>query len=343
MSRLGKVRRVALLAALAVALVALFWDREAHSPALPPGSPAVTLVVEPGMAVGDIADRLHALGVVRHPLVFRVLVLRKHAATRLKAGEYRLTPALTPSDVVDLLVRGAVVKRQVTFPEGRTLSQMALLAEAEGRISAEEFLSAARDPAGIRDLDPKAQDLEGYLFPDTYDVPRARQAGAALVQHMLTRFRKVVEPSLPELAERNLTLREVVTLASGVELVTALPEERPRVAAVFLNRLKKRMPLQADPTVIYALRKAGGYDGNIRKVDLSFDSPYNTYRFPGLPPGPIASPGRASIEAVLHPALTDDLYFVSRNDGTHEFNSRLSDHERAVDRYQRHRAPAAGG
>jgi UPF0755 protein len=343
LSRSGRARRVVLLAALAAALLALLWERETRGTALPAGSPPVTLIVEPGMTVATIAERLHDLGAVHHPLIFRLLVMRRHAGTRLKAGEYLLASSLSPSDIVDLLVRGAVVRRLVTFPEGRTLSQMALLAEAEVRVSAEDFLRAARDPAGIRDLDPKAEDLEGYLFPDTYDLPRAQQPEAALVQQMLARFRTVVGPYLPELSQRNLTLREAVTLASVVELETARPEERPRIAAVFLNRLKKKMPLQADPTVIYALRRTGLYDGNIRKRDLALDSPYNTYRFRGLPPGPIASPGRASIEAVLHPAPVDDLYFVSRNDGTHEFNARLSDHERAVDRYQRRRAGTNGG
>jgi UPF0755 protein len=159
---------------------------------------------------------------------------------------------------------------------------------------------------------------------------------------MVHRFRDVVGPQLPTLAERGLTLRQAVTLASLVELETAQPEERPRIAAVFLNRLKKGMLLQTDPTVIYALRQAGTWDGNIRKKDLQLDSPYNTYRRPGLPPGPIASPGRASLLAVLSPAPVKDLYFVSRNDGTHEFNATLAAHERAVDRFQRQRAGKRG-
>jgi len=147
----------------------------------------------------------------------------------------------------------------------------------------------------------------------------------------------------PELARlpTGRTLRQVVTLASIVETETARPEERPRVAAVFLNRLQRRMPLQTDPTVIYALRKVGTWDGNIRKGDLDVDSPYNTYRFPGLPPGPIASPGRASLQAALHPAESRELYFVSRNDGSHQFSETLAEHERWVNQYQRHRRSVA--
>jgi len=198
------------------------------------------------------------------------------------------------------------------------------------------FLHAARDPTPIRDLDPAASDLEGYLFPDTYDTPPNAAAPAQLVKRMVDHFRGVMIPELPAAEALGLSVRQVVTLASLVELETARPEERPRIAAVFLNRLHKGMLLQTDPTVIYALRKAGTYDGNIHKRDLDFDSPYNTYRHAGLPPGPIASPGRESLLAALHPAPVKDYYFVSRNDGTHQFSQTLAEHERAVDRYQRH-------
>jgi UPF0755 protein len=154
---------------------------------------------------------------------------------------------------------------------------------------------------------------------------------------MVERFREVIAPELPRVRQSGHSVREVVTLASLVELETARGDERPRIAAVFLNRLARRMPLQTDPTVIYALRLLGRYDGNIRKADLRIDSPYNTYRYPGLPPGPIASPGREAICAVLQPAAGDELYFVSRNDGSHQFSRSLREHERAVDVYQRRR------
>jgi cell division protein YceG involved in septum cleavage len=156
------------------------------------------------------------------------------------------------------------------------------------------------------------------------------------VARAVRRFREVMAPELPAVKAGPLTMRQVVTLASLVELETARPDERPRVAAVFLNRLKKKMLLQTDPTVIYALRKAEKYDGNIRKDDLEIDSPYNTYRYAGLPPGPIASPGRASLRAAVHPAEVPDLYFVSRNDGSHEFSRTLAEHQRWVNLYQKH-------
>jgi UPF0755 protein len=189
----------------------------------------------------------------------------------------------------------------------------------------------------IASLDSDATDLEGYLFPDTYDIPLRDDPAANLIDAMLARFRGVIAPLRPQLATSDLSLRELVTLASLVELETAQGSERPRIAAVFLNRLQRRMRLQTDPTVIYALRLRGGYDGNIRKRDLDIDSPYNTYRYAGLPPGPIASPGREALHAVLQPAAGDELYFVSRNDGTHHFSHTLREHERAVDRYQRRR------
>jgi UPF0755 protein len=239
-------------------------------------------------------------------------------------------------DLVDKMARGDVVRRFVTFPEGRNLEEMAAILAGQGLPSA-AFLAVARDPAPIADLDPAAPDLEGYLFPDTYEIPPGPDAAAAVARQAVARFRKVIAPELPAVARSGLTLREVVTLASLVELETAVPAERPRVAAVFLNRLRRRIALQTDPTVIFAMRKAGRWDGNIRKRDLAIDSPYNTYRYPGLPPGPIASPGIESIRAVLRPAASDELYFVSRNDGSHHFSRTLAEHARAVDHYQRGR------
>jgi UPF0755 protein len=333
--------RLALVLALALAAGYLAWQYEKRRPALAPGSPAVTVVVPPGASVADIARIVFAKGLVRHPLVLRVLALERRAETRLKAGEYRFSASQSAEQILDALVRGDVVHRRVTLPEGRSIDDMARIVEAAGELSEVAFRRAAGDPAAISDLDPLATDLEGYLFPDTYEIPRIENASQDLVARMVARFRKRVGPLLPQLGGRGLSLREVVTLASLVELETARPEERARIAAVFLNRLKLRMPLQTDPTVIYALRRAGRYDGNIRKGDLDIASPYNTYRHAGLPPGPIASPGLAALEAVLHPAPTSDLYFVSRNDGTHQFSTTLRDHERAVDRYQRHRQPQA--
>jgi UPF0755 protein len=294
------------------------------------------VVVEPGASVHDVAVQLYGLGLVRHPAVFQAMVVLRGDQGRLRAGEYALQGGLDLGQVVDKLVRGDVVRHVVTFPEGMNVEDMARIAAGQG-LAPSAFLAAARDPAPIRDLDPDAPDLEGYVFPDTYDLSRSPGAAEALVARAVRRFRDVIAPDLPAIKAGPLKLRQVVTLASLVELETARPEERPRVAAVFRNRLEKRMLLQTDPTVIYALRKAGKYDGNIRREDLEIDSPYNTYRYPGLPPGPIASPGRASLRAAAHPAEAADLYFVSRNDGSHEFSKTLAEHQRWVNVYQRHR------
>jgi UPF0755 protein len=293
--------------------------------------------VPPGASADGIARQLHALGLARHPLAFRALARVRGVGAQLKAGEYALSGPLSLEGILGVLLRGDVVRRDLTIPEGRSLDEIAALVAAEG-IDLEGFLEAARDPAPVRDLDPAATDLEGYLFPDTYDVPQSPEAPRALVRRMAQRFREVVSPALPRIAERGFTVREVVTLASIVELETARAAERPRIAAVFLNRLERRMPLQTDPSIIYALKRTGRWDGDIRKRDFDIDSPYNTYRRAGLPPGPLGSPGREAILAVLEPAATRDLYFVSRNDGTHEFSETLVEHNRAVDRYQRRRA-----
>jgi UPF0755 protein len=328
---------ILVLLLLAVAYGA--WFHDTRWPVRGSGDPPQPLIVAQGAGVLDIGRQLHQLGLVRHPEVFRLYVLSRGETGRLRAGEYALEGSMSLEQIVDKLVRGDVVRHTVTFPEGTNLEDMARLAAVKG-IPAEAFLAAARSPQLIQDLDPDAKDLEGYLFPDTYDIPRGPEPAAQLVARMVRRFRAVIAPELPRLPSGR-TLRQIVTLASIVETETARPEERPRVAAVFLNRLQKRMPLQTDPTVIYALRKAGTWDGNIRKGDLDVDSPYNTYRFPGLPPGPIASPGRPSLQAALHPADSRELYFVSRNDGSHQFSETLAEHEHWVNLYQRHRGAVA--
>jgi UPF0755 protein len=333
--------RRSLLAALALGLLAgvawAAWWHETSWPKIAEGDPPVRLVVPPGATAETIARQLHGLGLARHPLAFRLLARWRGVGGRLKAGEYALSGPLSLEGILDALQRGDVVRRALTVPEGRGLDEIVALVGAEG-MDVAAFLAAARDPAQVRDLDPLARDLEGYLFPDTYDVPQSPEAPRALVRRMTLRFREVVSPELPRIAERGLTVREVVTLASIVELETAQPGERPRIAAVFLNRLEKGMPLQTDPSIIYALKKAGRWDGNIRRADFDIDSPYNTYRRAGLPPGPLGSPGREAIRAVIEPAPTKELYFVSRNDGTHEFSETLADHNRAVNRWQRRRA-----
>ena len=295
-----------------------------------------------------IGERLVAAGVIRDAATFRVALWMSRQGRHLKAGEYRFDRAMTPFEVIDKMARGDVFVISVTFPEGLTAAEMAKIFEAHGLGTAASFTDAAKESALVHDLDPAAKNLEGYLFPETYALPHRTDA-SKLVRMMVARFEKVLTPELRQAAAaRNLTIRQAVTLASIVEKETAKADERPLVAAVYTTRLRIGMPLQCDPTVIYGLVKAGRYDGNIHKDDLSFDSPYNTYRYPGLPPGPIASPGRASLDAAVHPADADYLYFVSRNDGSHEFARTLEEHNRNVQKYQvqyfrDQRAGRAGG
>ena len=202
-------------------------------------------------------------------------------ARRLKAGEYRFDREMTPLEVLDKIARGDVYLLSLTFREGLTIAEMAQVFETHGFGPAASFVSAASDASLVRDVDPAAKDLEGYLFPDTYSLPRGSDA-ARVVRAMVDRFQRVMTPELRQAAaSRNFTVRQLVTLASIVEKETARPEERPLVAAVYANRLKIGMGLQCDPTVIYALQRAGRYTGNLRRDDLMFDSPYNTYRYPG--------------------------------------------------------------
>jgi UPF0755 protein len=287
-----------------------------------------------GASTADIRRRLIDAGVVRDEWSLRAALWWTGAGRNLKAGEYRFDRPMSAVDVVAKIERGDVFGRRVTFPEGLTILDMAKLYESHGLGKAAEFLTAARDPSPIRDLDPAAPDLEGYLFPETYTLPRGIPA-ARLTSMMVERFRAVFTDDLRQRAlQQGLTVRETVTLASLVEKETAQGDERPLVSAVYRNRMKIGMGMQADPTVVYALQKAGRYDGNIRREDLAFDSPYNTYKYPGLPPGPIASPGKASLEAAVAPADVKYIYFVSRNDGTHVFSSTLDEHNRNVQKFQ---------
>jgi UPF0755 protein len=300
------------------------------------GYEAVEQFVEipPGAGSMSIGDRLVAAGVLRDRPTYRAALWMSGQGRHLKAGDYRFDRAMTPFEVIDQIARGDVYVINVTFPEGLTVAEMAKIFEAQGLGAAAAFVEAAKDPQAIRDLDPAAGDLEGYLFPETYALPRKTDA-AKLVKLMVAAFRRAFTPELQQAAAaRHLTPRQTVTLASIVEKETAKPDERPLVAAVYATRLRIGMPLQCDPTVIYGLAKAGRYSGNLHKDDLSFDSPYNTYRYPGLPPGPIASPGKASLEAAVRPADADYLYFVSRNDGSHEFARTLDEHNRNVQKYQ---------
>jgi UPF0755 protein len=292
------------------------------------------VTIPSGAGAGEIRTRLLDARLVRDEFTLRAALRWTGSGRALKAGEYRFDREMSAVEVIDKLTAGDIYTRRITFPEGLTIAEMARLFESREFGKASDFLEASKKASLIRDLDPQAPDLEGYLFPDTYALPRGASADR-LIAAMVDRFKATYTQELRDKArDQGLTTRQVLSLASLVEKETAKDEERPLVSAVYRNRLRIGMGMQADPTVVYALQKAGRYDGNIRREDLSFDSPYNTYKYGGLPPGPIAAPGRAALEATLNPAAVDYLYFVSRNDGSHVFATTLDQHNANVREFQ---------
>ncbi|HEY6274668.1 MAG TPA: endolytic transglycosylase MltG [Terriglobales bacterium] len=282
-----------------------------------------------GSSARHIAATLKKEGIIRSQWEF-VLWHYVHGRKPLKAGEYAFDHPSRLSEVYDRIARGDIYVRTLVVPEGFNMFDIAAAVQSAGLGKAEDFLAVARNEVGmVRDLDPQAHSLEGYLFPDTYRFTRT-QSAHDMAAAMVRRFRQAAR-------EAGVTqdFHEVVTMASVVEKETSVAEERPEVAGVFYNRLRKNMVLATDPTVIYAALLNNRYRGTIYASDLHFDSPYNTYRYPGLPPGPICSPGKAALEAALHPASTEYLYFVSDNQGHHRFSRSADEHARNVAAYRR--------
>ncbi|HEV3077017.1 MAG TPA: endolytic transglycosylase MltG [Thermoanaerobaculia bacterium] len=351
------------------------------------GYPGIEKLVEvaPGTGAARILEQLGREGVLSSPLIARAYLVYVLRNPPLQAGEYRFAGPMTFPEVLRKLVRGDVISRSVTIVEGFSLEDVADQLARAGAGRREVFLEKMRSPALIADLDPAAPDLEGYLYPETYRFrvgTSEAEIVATLVKTFRSRFERHVRPMLPMLAggaggtgpaggargaaagsargggaaagaSGNLaTVREVVTLASIVEKEARASSERPIIAGVYRNRVLRHMALDADPTVIFALRRLGRWDGSIHHDDLRLDSPYNTYRYAGLPPGPICSPGLPSLQAAARPADVPYLYFVSRNDGTHVFATTLEEQNRNVDIWQRRywrerrqqeRRDAAGG
>lgn len=309
-----------------------FW-RALREPYKGYDEPAKRFEVKRGQNTATILQRLQRDGVLRDewiPLVYMKLLRSRDS---IKAGVYEFDKALAPVDVIDKLVRGDVILRTITIREGLDRFAIAKLFAAEGLGTTEEWKAVTSEADLIRDIAPDAESLEGYLFPDTYKFDPGTPA-KTIVQAMVANFRKHWGNEIA-LITTELNPHQTVTLASIVETEAQKPEERPVVASVYINRVRKRMLLGADPTVIYALKLAERWDGNIRKADLQIDSPYNTYRKPGLPPGPIANPGLASLRAAAAPATTPYLYFVARNDGSHVFATNIDEHNRNVEKFQR--------
>ena len=287
-----------------------------------------------GATQRTIARLLAENGVVRSRIAFEALCRSRKRRT-LEAGEYFFDHPATSFDVFDTIANGRVYVKELVVPEGFTMFDIADLAASEGFLSRDQFLAAARNPSLIRDLAPDARSLEGFLFPATYDFPR-HITGKEMTAAMVKRFKQVwVTLPVANDSAGPRSVQNVVTLASLVERETPRPEERPHVAGVFANRLRIGQRLQCDPTVAYALTLAGKYTGKLDSDGLRFTSPYNTYENKGLPPGPIANPGQASLQAAIAPTTTDDLYFVANTEGGHFFSKTLQEHNENVARYRR--------
>lgn len=331
---------IAIVLVLAAAGVAAWMGFALFVPYQGYAAAGIFVDIPRGTPARGVARILASQGVVRSALAFELLS-RWRGRAALQAGEYRFDRPMTALEVHRHIAEGRVFVQTILVPEGLTILDLAGLFEEKGLVKREAFLAAARETSLVADLAPGAKNLEGFLFPATYQFPRRIEPAEAAAA-MVRRFREVWA-SLPEEGRNphKLSPAEIVTLASLVEKETGLDEERPVVAGVFYNRLQRGLALQCDPTVIYALRLADRYRGTLSTADLMFNSPYNTYRRRGLPPGPIASPGAASLRAVLYPPKTDYLYFVSNMQGGHFFAKTLAEHNRNVVRYRRMQAEAA--
>ena len=322
------------LTLIAVAVVVNQFLERVETPYQAYEEDGVFVDIQPGDSSPVIAARLAAAGVVRDQWTFRLAVWRSGLARGLQAGEYHFSDPLSSMEVIDKIAAGQVYLRSITFPEGLTVAEMAGVFDESDFGTGDEFINQVQRVELIQDLDPEAVTLEGYLFPETYLLPRGATP-ADIVEAMVAQFRRSLSDELrAEAARHDQSVRDVVTLASLIQKETGSAGEYELVSAVYNNRLRIGMALQCDPTVIYALELDGLYDGNLTRENLRYDSPYNTYRYPGLPPGPIAAPGLGALEAAVGPADVPYLYFVSRNDGSHEFASTLREHNRNVQRYQ---------
>ena len=287
--------------------------------------------VERGQSFQTVAANLHRRGLISHPQKFRILARIKGADKSIHTGEYLLSVDMSPNQILERMVTGKVRLHKFTVPEGYRIKQIAGIVEAAGLVSRTDFLQAATDGAVARQMGIEADTFEGYLFPDTYYFPKNATA-AEIVAAMVSRLHSLFPDKWKtRAAEIGYTLHQVLTLASIIEKETGTASERPIISSVFHNRLKKGMRLETDPTVIYGIQN---FDGNLTRRHLTTRTPYNTYKIRGLPPGPIASPGLAAIEAALFPADTPYLFFVSRKDSTHQFSSTLAEHNRAIRKYQ---------
>ncbi len=325
------LEKILVLSLAVAALAALHVYTILYTPASRDGAPK-TIMVPKGASFRVVAFSLQRAGVIRDADDFIFAAGLVGAYKKVQAGEYELNGSMTPREILKRLTTGRVKTYTVTIPEGYNLREIAEVLERKGLASKKEFLDKAGDRDLVASFGLEGPTFEGYLYPDTYSFTKGMSV-EEIIKKMVGRFKEVYNADFARRAKRaGLTMREVVTLASIIEKETGVREERKLISSVFHNRLKRGIPLQSDPTVIYALEH---FDGNLTKKDLLTNTPYNTYLRKGLPPGPIASPGWDSLDAAISPSKEDYLFFVSKNDGTHYFSKSLREHNRAVEIFQK--------
>jgi UPF0755 protein len=289
--------------------------------------------IRPGLSFKEVAHELEANSLIKHKGLFLFWARIRKADAKIKAGEYLLNPDMPPLRILSILSKGMVITHAVTIPEGYTAQQIAELLETNKLLDKTKFMALAFDPELVQKYGFTSPSLEGYLYPDTYYFSKGLST-QIIIDTMVNHFLAEIKPYKARIEQSGMSLAEIVTLASIVEKETALAEERPLIAGVFLNRLKKNMRLESDPTVIYGIKN---FNGNLTRNDLHQNTPYNTYVIFGLPPGPIANPGIDAIKAVLEPAASNYIFFVSMNNGSHYFSETLAEHNRAVNKFQKRR------
>ncbi len=328
------IKAILVVSAVAILLFSAWFSLEFYF--TPKSSPKkIFFVIETGQGAQSISQNLKEKGIIKKKWSFLLGYKFFFSPKSLKAGEYAFDLPLSAKEVLIIITEGKIYLHSLTIPEGRTRKEIARHLESLPFIDEEDFLEASSRTEIISSLDKEASNLEGYLFPETYHFPKGTSA-EKIVSALVSQFKAVFSEEWRKRArEIKMTPREVVILASLIEKEAFISKEKKLVSAVFHNRLKIRMKLDCDPTIIYALKEEGKFKGRLRKKDLKYKSPYNTYLNRDLPPGPICSPGRESLEAALYPAQEKYLYFVSKNDGSHHFSSTFKEHQRAIIKYQK--------
>ncbi len=331
-----KKRLIAILtASLLMAGIFLYFAADLYFYSIKPAGrldyEPIIVTIAPGQNFNKIVDDLSQHHLISSPLKFKLIARLKAYDRKIMTGEYALSTPITPLAILEALTNGKIRLHRLAIPEGFNIKQIAQRVESSGFLRKEKFIKAATDPEFAKKMKIPAQTFEGYLFPDTYLFPKDITA-KQIITEMVKQFRMTFSDEWKKQAQSiGFSIHEIITLASIIEKETGVASERPVIASVFHNRLKKNMRLASDPTVIYGIKN---FNGNITKKDLQRLTPYNTYMISGLPPGPIANPGAQSIKAALFPAKTNYLYFVAKRDKTHQFSETLKDHNRAVRKYQ---------